>query len=503
MIATDIKTTKQTLDLAKAKIEPSQKGGYSFADLLRGVSRTKEESVEIGKEVPLNTKQEHAPSQQKENPLLTLLKGNRTSEQVYAQMQETTAMAGRQNFSLTIREMRELIAEAKSYLKEQIFQSEGYKKAQVLELPKTLRGLAKMAQTFGIDVSKISLQEGTTLQQNAELPRTQAALLSFARLERVKTEETPQETPKKEGANLADLLQTKTATKITAKVPHANEASKEEIRKEPLKLSDLLQAKEPLSKPFVETPHEQHAKAILQAAVQKVVTLQEKFESEKTASEKAQDSLRALLRGDKESVQQASAATPLSVEAAKVLASNETGRPERTLESLLRMEGSTTSLSEENLVKTDGALKAESLEVKINEAKQMIKYLSSDIKQTIDEYKSPFTRVKLQLNPQRLGEVDVTVVQRGNNLHVNLSSNNAAINTLALHANELRQQLQNSGINNATLNFNNQSDNGSASQGGQQQRQEQQGHKTYQALAQEENREEILSSLEIVVPRYI
>ena len=55
MIATDITTTKQTLDLAKAKTEPSQKGGYSFADLLRGVSHEKEGSAKQEKE-PLKTK---------------------------------------------------------------------------------------------------------------------------------------------------------------------------------------------------------------------------------------------------------------------------------------------------------------------------------------------------------------------------------------------------------------------------------------------------------------
>ena len=51
--------------------------------------------------------------------------------------------------------------------------------------------------------------------------------------------------------------------------------------------------------------------------------------------------------------------------------------------------------------------------MKLNEAKQMIKYLAPDVKSAIEDYKSPFTRVKLQLNPQKLGEVDLTIVQRG------------------------------------------------------------------------------------------
>jgi flagellar hook-length control protein FliK len=348
--------------------------------------------------------------------------------------------------NLTSSELKTLVSDAKKYLESQIRQTEGYKRSQIETLPKTLKGLVASAKELGIDLSKITLEEVRLRTQNSSLQHAK------------EVQERERDGLDKEGKNGAQDLRTTSLFKL------------------------------------------QEAQA---ATTQQIVQLKQFKPEEKTAGEKAQDSLRALLRGDKESVQQASVATPLSVEAAKVLTANETPRPERTLESLLKAESSAASQNGENLVKTDGALKAESLEVKINEAKQMIKYLSSDIKQTIDEYKSPFTRVKLQLNPQRLGEVDVTVVQRGSNLHVNLSSNNAAINTLALHANELRQQLQNSGINNATFNFNNQSENGSASGGSQQQRQEQQGHKTYQALAQEENHEEILSSLEIVVPRYI
>ena len=142
--------------------------------------------------------------------------------------------------------------------------------------------------------------------------------------------------------------------------------------------------------------------------------------------------------------------------------------------------------------------------MKINEAKQMTKYLSQDVKQAIEDYKSPFTRVKLQLNPQKLGEVDLTIVQRGKNLHINLSSNNIAINALALNANDLKAQLTNNGINNATLNFNNnsQGENSGANQQQQQRHNEQKAQNEYNYFETQETNEEILSSLEIVVPHY-
>jgi flagellar hook-length control protein FliK len=142
------------------------------------------------------------------------------------------------------------------------------------------------------------------------------------------------------------------------------------------------------------------------------------------------------------------------------------------------------------------------LTVKMNEAKQMVKYLAQDIKQAIEDYKPPFTRIKVKLNPQKFGEVDLTVVQRGKNVHVNISSNSAAINMLSQNSGDLKTQLTQNGMNNASVNFNSSSD----SQGQQQQQnghQKESAKKAYEAFTQDETNEEILSSLEIVVPRYI
>jgi flagellar hook-length control protein FliK len=102
-----------------------------------------------------------------------------------------------------------------------------------------------------------------------------------------------------------------------------------------------------------------------------------------------------------------------------------------------------------------------------------------------------------------MGEVDITIVSRGKNLHVNISSNTAAINTLAINANELKTQLQTSGIQNASLNFNNnEQNNQQASQQQQNRNNERQADEEYSYFENEEQNEEVLSSLEIVVPNY-
>ena len=235
---------------------------------------------------------------------------------------------------------------------------------------------------------------------------------------------------------------------------------------------------------------------------QLVQTKQFKVE-EKTPKVKADETLKLLLMGEKSSQNNPTLTADFSVATAKVIAPQATTDTTKALEKLLHSESSEGENS--SLSKTDGLAthKADSFEVKLNEAKHMIKYLSTDVKTAIEDYKSPFTRVKIQLNPQKLGEVDLTIVQRGKNLHVNLSSNTTAINTLSMNVNELRTQLNNSGINNASLNFSNSSDNSGSNQQQGQKQHEKEAHEEYNYFDNEDVNEEVLSSLEIVVPRYI
>jgi flagellar hook-length control protein FliK len=140
------------------------------------------------------------------------------------------------------------------------------------------------------------------------------------------------------------------------------------------------------------------------------------------------------------------------------------------------------------------------LELKVKEAKQMVVKLSADIKEAVENYKPPFTRIKLQLNPVKLGEVDVTMIQRGNNVHINISSNNSAVAILAQNSVELKTQLANNGLSNATMQFN--------TSGGEQQRQSQHQqnmmdqYEKYAKFDSEENFE-TLTAMELIIPRYV
>ena len=191
----------------------------------------------------------------------------------------------------------------------------------------------------------------------------------------------------------------------------------------------------------------------------------------------------------------------ISLQTAKVIGLQATAPQEKVVEKEIAIETP-------HKTETIQVQKTDTLDVKIHEAKQMVRYLSQDVKNAIENYKAPFTRIKVQLNPQKLGEVELTVVQRGKNLHVNLSSNNSAINTLALHVNDLKMQFQHNGIQNASFNFNGnaqQSADMGANSGNNanaQQQNREQAQREYNYFDINEETEEIQSSLEIVVPNY-
>jgi len=108
----------------------------------------------------------------------------------------------------------------------------------------------------------------------------------------------------------------------------------------------------------------------------------------------------------------------------------------------------------------------------------------------------------MKLNPEKLGEVEVTLVQRGNNVHVNIQSSNAnSVAFLAHNATELKAQLASQGIPNATMNFMSGGENQQQNSNPQQQQQHNR-FQSYQSLLELESNEEQLSALEIILPHY-
>ena len=445
-------------------LEETAKGSLDFHELLEGLEN--KESLDTLLKVPQDGVLEEEELQTKKSSKKSLIdllaqgKESKSSSDILTSVEQKSADLDALNTllkgdiaeldqdvskSLSLAELKILAKDAKEYLKKQILSSEGFKRSEIKALPKTLQGLKQVAQKLGIDLSKITFEKLKLSQK--------------------------------------DLSTETRGSKESQKV----------------KFTPLFKAQK-----STEISTEQ----IVQTKSQNFKTIEKQRNSKTNKNE----TLELLLQGKKSTQKMSTGLTSdFSVETAKVIVQAPKKEPLESLQRLLNP----TQESSESIQDTKTALdpkstslhltKADSFEVKLNEAKQMVKYLSQDVKQAIDDYKAPFTRVKVQLNPQQLGEVELTVVQRGKNLHVNLSSNNAAINTLAMNANDLKIQLQNNGINNASLHFNNNGQGGESANSGHsnpQQQNREHAQKEYNYFDQEEANEEVLSSLEIIVPHY-
>ena len=493
----------------------------SFAELLNDVSLKQETKIVQNGVITLALETE-LPELAKDtkvskSDMLRSLLQNTPSEKednVKVKTQYPSELNTKNIKSLDIQEVKTLIHDAKVYLKNKILQSDGFKDAEIQTLPKTLKGLTQVAEKLGIELSKITIEEVKTsfkkerkIETKQALPIDKAPELksdtpTLAKESKIETKqalpidkvpELKSEKPAitvetvnvKEKENIQNSkieLQTKSTTQETVQVARGE------------KRAEVMQAVTvtPLFKAQIKTKH----------TTEQLVQTKILSANKKAPTQKTNETLQTLLSGDKVLKQETSLTADFSIASAKVLAPKVTHEHSNSFENLLKGDN-TDGL---NGSKLDGLAtnKVDALEVKIHEAKQMTKYLSHDIKTAIEDYKSPFTRIKVQLNPQRLGEIDVTIVQRGKNLHINLSSNSVAINTLAMNVQELKTQLSNNGINNASLNFNNNSQSNQSDANGQHQQhhQEQKAQDEYNYFTTQETNEEILSSLEIVVPHY-
>ncbi|ECQ9842391.1 TPA: flagellar hook-length control protein FliK [Campylobacter jejuni] len=88
--------------------------------------------------------------------------------------------------------------------------------------------------------------------------------------------------------------------------------------------------------------------------------------------------------------------------------------------------------------------------------KETLQYFSQDLKEAVDQYKAPITKLSITLNPNNLGEVEVTLIQRGNNLHINFNSNANAMNLFIQNQAEFKNSLVNMGFTGLEMNFSNQ-----------------------------------------------
>jgi hypothetical protein len=169
-----------------------------------------------------------------------------------------------------------------------------------------------------------------------------------------------------------------------------------------------------------------------------------------------------------------------------------------TLDTATSTESTLETTIETTTLKTDSKIisKQEVISKNVNTARETFSSFANDLKEKMENYKPPIMKVQMSLNPKGLGEVDVTVVNRGSNLHVSINSNS---NTMALFTQnqaEFKNSLVNMGFTNLEMNF-------SDKREGAQEQSNQGSSKNYFDENGDEQIDEENASIELVIPQYI
>ncbi len=240
MISFDVKheaSSSSPLGLSTSKEDKGSGAKLSFSELLKGVSDKKDAKVVQNGALVLSlasdekdVKSTKIPS--KNDALLSLLKNESTKPE------ESTGpleLNPKLTANLAKQEIKTLVSDAKEYLKSQILQSDGYKKSQIKDLPKTLRGLADLAKKVGIDVSKITVEQVQTKDTSditsvkiaqevkTEVPRAEVAKIK-TEIAHAKVAEAKAEVPRAEVAKIKTEIAHAKVVEAKAEVPRAEVA---------------------------------------------------------------------------------------------------------------------------------------------------------------------------------------------------------------------------------------------------------------------------------------
>lgn len=80
-------------------------------------------------------------------------------------------------------------------------------------------------------------------------------------------------------------------------------------------------------------------------------------------------------------------------------------------------------------------------------------HFSDKLKEALQNYRPPVTKISLELNPQNLGSVELTITKRGDNIHIQIGSNQQALQLFMQNAQDFKNQLSNLGFNEVQMDF--------------------------------------------------
>lgn len=158
-------------------------------------------------------------------------------------------------------------------------------------------------------------------------------------------------------------------------------------------------------------------------------------------------------------------------------------------------------LSDNNFKDMITALKMQDKIISRDVQQNSVRTFAAQMVEKISEFKPPVTRVNLQLHPAELGEVNITMIARANNLHVNVTSANATMALFLQNQAEFKANLVNMGFSDIQMSFSDHKEGSNAQHNSSKAKKSYESDEDGVMINEFEGSGE--STLEIVLPRYI
>ena len=158
-------------------------------------------------------------------------------------------------------------------------------------------------------------------------------------------------------------------------------------------------------------------------------------------------------------------------------------------------------LSDNNFKDMITALKMQDKIISRDIQQNSVRTFAAQMVEKISEFKPPVTRVNLQLHPAELGEVNITMIARANNLHVNVTSANATMALFLQNQAEFKANLVNMGFSDIQMSFSDHKEGSNTQQNANKAKKSYESDEDSVMINEFEGSSE--STLEIVLPRYI
>jgi len=129
-------------------------------------------------------------------------------------------------------------------------------------------------------------------------------------------------------------------------------------------------------------------------------------------------------------------------------------------------------------------------------AAKSLNTFATEFKEKIESYKAPLMKIKMQLSPQNLGDVDVTLLNRGSTLHVNITSNSQSMALFMQNQAEFRNSLVNMGFSDLQMSF-------SQNQNGKNQQENKNKNANGESFESFGSDEDNTESIDIAIPNYV